>query len=183
MGKDTIKYQGVYKITNKRNGKVYIGQSSDVIKRWNGHIYSTKNKKLQSYDYPLYKEIRKYGIDNFEVRLIEEIENKEDMILAEQKYIDKYNSIMPNGYNMCDANATNNSSSKVTLQYDLKTGEVIAEFRSGNEAARYLGLCHIGVGDVCRGKRKSVGGFGFNRKDNPLNKYLVAKSTQFIRQA
>ena len=46
---------GIYKIENKVNGKVYIGQSIDIEKRWKNHIsYLNKgihrNKHLsQSY--------------------------------------------------------------------------------------------------------------------------------------
>ena len=29
---------GIYKITNKLNGKVYIGQSRDIDARWRQHI-------------------------------------------------------------------------------------------------------------------------------------------------
>lgn len=56
---------GIYKITNKINGKVYIGQSRDIMRRWRQH----KTSKL---DYPLYRAFQKYGIDNFEFTVLEE---------------------------------------------------------------------------------------------------------------
>ena len=60
---------GIYKITNKVNGKVYIGQSRDIKRRWYEH-----RKVKGDYDrhsYPLYSAIEKYGIDNFEFEIIE----------------------------------------------------------------------------------------------------------------
>ena len=37
---------GIYKITNKINGKVYIGMSVDIEGRWKGHIkYAFDEKK------------------------------------------------------------------------------------------------------------------------------------------
>lgn len=32
---------GIYKITNKVNGKIYIGQSVDIEGRWKGHMYNS----------------------------------------------------------------------------------------------------------------------------------------------
>ncbi len=55
------------------------------------------NKKNQSHY--LNNAIRKYGSDNFEVELIEycDIQNADD---REKHYIETYNSLYPNGYNL-----------------------------------------------------------------------------------
>lgn len=90
---------GIYKITNNINGKCYIGQSRDIQKRWTSHKNVPFNPNYQEYDYPLYKAIRKYGLENFsfevlEECLIEELNEKENF------WIDKYNSIDSDyGYN------------------------------------------------------------------------------------
>lgn len=83
----------IYKITNKVNGKVYIGKTINSIEhRWKQHI--EKSKKL---DYPFYKAIRKYGPDNFSLEQIEEVSLD---ILNEREiyWIDFYNSYYE-GYN------------------------------------------------------------------------------------
>ena len=54
----------IYKITNRINQKVYIGQTSfSVEKRWKEHVQDI-NKHL---DRPLYRALSKYGIENFSV--------------------------------------------------------------------------------------------------------------------
>lgn len=63
---------GIYKIENLINHKVYIGQSIDIYKRWNEHKYSAFNKKLKIYNIPIYRAIRKYGLDNFSFDIIKE---------------------------------------------------------------------------------------------------------------
>lgn len=51
----------IYKITNKINGKLYIGYSKRPSARWYDHKkYACKNKKGVLYD-----AMRKYGIENF----------------------------------------------------------------------------------------------------------------------
>ena len=61
----------IYKITNSINNKIYIGQTARTLNiRWKEH----KVASISS-DRPLYKAMRKYGIDNFHIEIIEEIPN------------------------------------------------------------------------------------------------------------
>lgn len=62
---------GIYKITNNINGKVYIGQSIDINKRWKEHKYRSQipNKEYDKY---LYRAFRKYGLENFTFEILEE---------------------------------------------------------------------------------------------------------------
>ena len=59
---------GIYKITNKINGHSYIGQSVNILKRWNKH----RSFESSNAQYPLYRAFKKYGIDNFIFQIIEE---------------------------------------------------------------------------------------------------------------
>lgn len=84
----------IYKITNNINNKCYVGQTERTIQiRWLEHIRPSKYKV----DLPLYRAIRKYGVDNFSIEKIEECDNA---ILDEREiywidYFDAYRS----GYN------------------------------------------------------------------------------------
>ena len=63
---------GIYKITNKINQKIYIGQSVNISKRWTAHRNGAFNPNNGQYNTPLYKAIRKYGIENFTFEILEE---------------------------------------------------------------------------------------------------------------
>lgn len=85
---------GIYKIENKINKHIYIGQSINILKRWTEH---TKDSKK----YPnltLYKAFNKYGIKNFLFSIIEECpkEKLDEREIYWIKYYDSYK----NGYNM-----------------------------------------------------------------------------------
>ena len=56
---------GIYQITNKVNNKIYIGQSIDIERRWNQHKYGKGSVVLMN-------AIKKYGLDNFEFKILEE---------------------------------------------------------------------------------------------------------------
>ena len=88
----------IYKVTNKINGNIYIGQTRQPINtRWLNHCYSAETSSHKDYSCPLHNAIRKYGRDNF---LIEEIEDCDNDLLneREQYWIQFYNSYN-NGYN------------------------------------------------------------------------------------
>lgn len=62
---------GIYKITNKINHKSYIGQSTNIEKRWNNHLSSVNNTQDHCYNYPVYRAMRKYGVQNFSFEVLE----------------------------------------------------------------------------------------------------------------
>lgn len=92
---------GIYKITNQVNGKVYIGQSVNIEKRWKEHRSRAFNSADADYNKYLYRAIRKYGIENFSFEVIEQC-NQIQLNEKEKEYIAKYNSTNRNyGYNIC----------------------------------------------------------------------------------
>lgn len=73
----------VYKITNKVNNKVYIGQSIRPIdERFNRHINDAVNYVLDTH---FARAIRKYGKENFFIELIDTAETQEELTLKEKK--------------------------------------------------------------------------------------------------
>jgi group I intron endonuclease len=89
-------YGIIYKITNKINGKVYIGQTAG--KNPNRRI-KTHYRKSTSIDL-VYKAFLKYGESNLETEIICSTNSLENLNFLEQYFINYYNSIVPNGYNI-----------------------------------------------------------------------------------
>ena len=122
---------GIYKITNKINQKVYIGQSTNIKRRWNGHKASYRNQQCRQYNCSLYSDMRQYGIDNFLFEVIEEC-HKDELIQREIYYIDQYDSIK-HGYNN-----SYGSSHYQKLSDDL-VDSVIATLKTSKENSDIIG--------------------------------------------
>ena len=88
---------GIYSITNVINGKRYIGQSTNIKKRWQKHHTEYKNPKANTYDYPIYKAIRKYGLEYFDFQVLEYCD-ADKLNEREVYWIDKYDTLN-DGYN------------------------------------------------------------------------------------
>lgn len=86
--------KAIYKITNKINGKIYIGQSVRPQIRWWEHCQSAKNQRD---DYPVHHAICKYGEENFTFEILEWTTDYDN---REIELIQYYNSMTPNGYNI-----------------------------------------------------------------------------------
>ena len=88
----------IYRILNKLTKKCYIGETKciDVSRRWNQHKQTIEiNKGCPA----LRDAVKKYGIDNFEFSVLI-ICFDDQRFKYEIEYIKKYNSVVPNGYNI-----------------------------------------------------------------------------------
>ena len=112
---------GVYKITNKINNKVYIGRSINILERWKAHrLNAGRLTTLIS------KALAKYGIENFIFEVLEECK-EEQLHNREQYWIDYYNSLNPNGYNMVDADSVLTGEENPNAKYSKKKKKKIRE--------------------------------------------------------
>lgn len=149
---------GIYKITNKNNGKCYIGQSVDIPARWRQHISESQNTESVAFNCHFYRAIRKYGVDNFTFEIVEFC-NPNELNDREIYYIGKFNSY-EYGYNMTiggqDFSCT---TQKAVDQYDVE-GNLICTYKSIAEARRKTGVRHIDR--VLRGISRTAGGFYWN---------------------
>ncbi len=102
----------IYKISNKINNKVYIGKTLYTIeRRWLQHLTNAKTREDLSH-LPLYAAIRKYGIKNFQISEVEQINDYNKLSEREIYWITYYNSYN-NGYN-----ATRGGDGSLLYDYD-----------------------------------------------------------------
>ena len=88
----------IYKITNKINGKIYIGQTIRAIKkRFKQHIRESSSGRGNAL---LNKTIRKYGKENFTIEEIGGANSQSELNYLEWLYVHNFNSLVPNGLNM-----------------------------------------------------------------------------------
>ena len=93
-----MKIIGIYKITNTITGDFYIGSSKNINRRWASHKCQSTWKNNPNN--PMYLDMRKYGLDNFEFQVLVEVEEGK-LKDAEQKFIETlkptYNDRNANG--------------------------------------------------------------------------------------
>jgi group I intron endonuclease len=80
------KTYSIYAIVNKINNKLYIGQTYSIKNRWCRHKCCAKTTNGK-FNLPLYNSMRKHGIDNFELTVIEEWLSLDDANYWEEFYI------------------------------------------------------------------------------------------------
>ena len=87
-----------YIITNKINGKQYVGdRCCECLPKKDGYLGSG------SY---LNNVKKKYGRKNFNKEILEICKSKKEAFNKQEKYINEYNTLVPNGYNISPTGGT-----------------------------------------------------------------------------
>ncbi len=186
------------------NGKSYIGKTlMEERKRINKHKYEALTKNSQT---PFARAIRKYGwqnvVNSYEVLEEFERDTKQDLqkILyqKETEYILKYNTLIPNGYNVYSKGSErtitgyknkeemykkisqtlkgkylNNANSRPVYCIELDKW-----YPSVCEAARQLNIDQTGIQKVCTKKMSTTNGYRFTYDKNDIPQY--SRATQEI---
>ena len=161
----------IYKITNQKNGMVYIGSSIEVERRWRQHKEASINEKDHHYNYPLMVAFREFGIANFTFEVIDTLPTWEAMIEAEHNWILKENCVVPNGYNQTDktdspifdpaiakkmSDTKREKYGKRVCEID-STKNILNIWNSLAEAGEDTGLDRFKISNVCNGTRLTTG--------------------------
>jgi hypothetical protein len=162
-------YGIIYKIVNKINNKVYIGQTirpfniryqrkGEGIERVYKYHITLRNYNGSENEH-LLRSIEKYGFSNFDI--IENFDygiNKEELNEKEIYWINYYNSTDNNyGYNHTKGGHNISDSILIPIVQLSKNGQFIKQWSSISEAMYELKINHITT--CCKGRIKSSGGF------------------------
>lgn len=83
----------IYKLTNKVNGKIYVGQTVRTAEeRFKQHKYCKTSL--------IGKAIHKYGAENFSIEVLAECKTREELDEMEIFFIAYFDCIVPKGYNL-----------------------------------------------------------------------------------
>lgn len=157
---------GIYKFTNKVNGKIYIGQSVDVVHRKYSHFHEAFKKERLSYNSYFHKAIRKYGKENFTFEIIERCDRSE-LNVKEIYWIDYYKSFKEEyGYNISLGGHYAKHLQKPVYQIDIKTKQVVNEYPSLKEASLSVNGYIGALSQVCTGKLTSAYDYIWCFKEN-----------------
>lgn len=161
ISKTKTKYY-IYKITNKVNGKIYIGQHKQIsasdVDNYMGSGILIKDAIL------------KYGEENFTKEILEEC-NEQNLNEREIFYIKEYNCMVPNGYNLIPGGQKAATTLGTTVYTDgkhiryIKKGEKIPE-------GFFPGVPKV---PLERKKVMSEASQGINKGHVPWNKGLTKK--------
>ena len=112
----------IYKITNIKNNKIYIGKTTRTEKiRFYEHLQETVTNKSLS---PLHLAIKEFGINNFTIEVIEDNIPDNEINDKEKYYIQIYNACDKDiGYNVLMGGDGGRVYSKLT---DDNVKEIIA---------------------------------------------------------
>ncbi len=135
---------GIYMMRCVPTGRVYIGQATDIRRRWNGHrTYLAKGTHHSGY---LQRSWIKYGAGAFTWELLERVEPAR-LTEREQHYIDLYRAANQRyGFNVCPAAASNlgRKATRATRARQSKAalGKVKTPEHRANLAVAHMGKTH-----------------------------------------
>jgi hypothetical protein len=120
----------VYKVTNIKNNKIYIGKTSKNIEKYISNHFNLAFKEVDiknnSYR-PFYNAIREYGKENFIYSILVECDNNKLLNILESFFIQEYDSCNPKiGYNIGTGGKHNDS-----LTNHPNRNEIIEKSRIG----------------------------------------------------
>jgi len=87
----------IYVVTNLVNGKQYVGLTTTSLEqRWERHLEQVFRKEASL----IHKAIAEFKEENFTIEVVAHASNIEELRFNERKWIQKLNTIAPNGYNV-----------------------------------------------------------------------------------
>ena len=137
MDKAILAGGGIYAITNKINGKQYIGSAVHIAARWRLHRHELRGNKHHSKR--MQNAWDKYGELNFAFEVLEPVVEKTNLLAREQYWLDAKNASGRNGYNVL---AT--AGSRLGFKLSDEAVEAMKAIRSTPEARHRARMAMLG---------------------------------------
>ena len=149
-----MNYGIIYKITNKINGKIYIGQTTTSLKRrWNMHKSASRKNRSNS---ALHSSISKYGYINFIIEPICSCFSEEELNLKEIYFIDTLNSLAPNGYNLKSGGANGKHTIESKEKMSVIQKQLVAQPEYKAKITKYLLDYSASIGEAASKQQSSL---------------------------
>lgn len=124
----------IYKIQNKLNGKIYIGQTiMDVRDRWYRHCEINRGNPAEC-NMPIKKAILKYRKENFDFSIIEQVPR--DLLNEREKYWIAFYKSNELGYNILSGGQDSSKPPKLSTE---QMKDIVILYNSG-KSLRELGF-------------------------------------------
>lgn len=163
---------GIYKIRNKINNKVYIGQSRNIERRFREHSLLTGPRVTR----PYYIDLKKYGVMNFEFSILEECRIG-NLNAREEYYIKLYNTY-EDGYNLTLGGTRKGYSISLTTKDIIEIMDLLknSEVRQ-TELAKRFKVDQTNISNI------NTGSIWINEdEDYPLRKVDLNKTKESIER-
>ena len=177
-----MKKFGIYKFTNIINNKIYIGSSSNLVKRQRDHL----NLNIKSGCTLFRKAVKKYRTNSFKFEVIEYVDNREDLIIREQYYLnmllkaDLYlkgqcDYFIKKGYNLSPTASSRKGIKEINSSYKFKkiieydiNGNFIRIWDSIKEASKFYNISESRISHSCIKEQRGKYIFRYYINNYPL---------------
>lgn len=175
----------IYKITNKVNNKIYIGQTKTTLqKRWRRHTWDCTTSNIRM---AISHAIKKHGKENFTIVEIDNASNLEELNEKEEYYIKLYNSMSPNGYNLTSGGKVKLVSEETKIKISLsnkgkkaspetlkKLSESHKGFKVTEETKKKLSL-------INKGKTPHINTINASREKNSKTYNIISPNGDLVK--
>lgn len=170
------KTSGIYLIENKINGYLYVGQASDIKKRWKHHLNRLNNNDGKP-NLHIQSAWNKYGSDNFEFTVLERCDT-EELNKREIYWIKKLNTC----HNQKHYNMNEGGGSNLGYKHTLESKRRMSKSKIGKplswEHRRKLSISHRNMSDETR-RNISEGHKGLRHSLESKRKMSIGKKRYY----
>jgi hypothetical protein len=178
----------IYLITHIPDGKQYVGLTVQSLeRRWQYHIEQSSSSNIKS-DQSLHAAIREFGPSCFFVQQIDQGTTKDDLESKERNWIEKLNTIAPQGYNISPGGVSGGANGRPVVIDEIRfdtvklAAEYVAETRDVSivAAKRRIAKNRIDVRKPAKPGESLVGTQAYKVWSRIVHGVLNPKSKDYI---